>query len=115
MRHYDDIPDALKEKFGRRTKKLYARAIRCEFPFGDDLINLNEILHKIGFRHTCTKEAYDFLQEAYGRIDAIKSILATEIDRRYANPERPEDYFQAVETLVVLPAWHCPFGFAYFP
>ena len=101
MKHYNDIPDALKEKFGRnaRAKQLYARAIRDEFPFGDDLLNLKGILYQIGFRSNRTKEAYDFLQEAYGRIDAIRNILAAEIDRRYENPERPEDYFQAIETL----------------
>ena len=99
MEHYNDIPVAPKEKFGRRTRKMYSRAIRDEFPFGEDLLGLKDILFKIGYRQTCTKEAGDFLQEAYDKLDAVRSILIAEIDRRHEQPEQPKDYFLAIETL----------------
>ena len=99
MRPYHEIPDALKEKYGRNTKTVYNRAIRAEFLFGDDLLDLNEVLHQLGFRKNCTREAKDFLHQSYSRIEAIKNILVTEIDRRYENPKLPGDYFQAIEIL----------------
>ena len=99
MKHYNDISDAPKRKSGRPRNKGFAQIIKEEFPFVEDLFNLKGILFQIGYRSGSTKEAHEFLQEAYEKIDAVKSILTAEIDRRFQTPEQPEGYFQAIEIL----------------
>ena len=101
MRQYHEIPEGLKEQYGQKghPKQIYHRTIRGEFAFGSELLDFKEVLYKIGFRKDNPRETTEFLQESYQRIDVIVSILINEINRRYENPELPDDSFQAIDNL----------------
>jgi len=85
--------DTLQQKFGGSSNRrsLYNRAIRGDYPFGNDLLLLSDILHKIGHRQTLTREAKALMPELYSHVFAIKNALIDDIIRRYSNPDEPQE------------------------